>query len=89
MFGGVDPLPLMVAVAHGRYEGQCGKCMRKSLPVAASDPIAAWTELKRSGWELHRAPSGGPGDARCPRCCRQASSSDEGQRSRRRGREDE
>jgi hypothetical protein len=79
----------MVAVAHGRYEGQCGKCMRKSLPVAASNPSAAWKELKRSGWELHRAPSGGPGDARCPRCCRETSSADDAQRSRRRGREEE
>jgi hypothetical protein len=61
----------MVAVGHGRYEGQCGRCMRKSLPVAASTAPAAWAELKRGGWELYRSPFGGPGSALCPRCCKE------------------
>jgi hypothetical protein len=54
--GSIHPL------TGGRFEAQCGKCLKPSVPVATVDAAQAWDELQRVGWTLHNA------YALCPAC---------------------
>jgi hypothetical protein len=41
----------------------CGKCLRRSAPLAAESPEAAWVSLVGIGWTLYKH-----GYALCPAC---------------------
>jgi bacterioferritin-associated ferredoxin len=40
-------------LSGGSFEAQCGKCLRRSLPVDAVGFEHAWNELVKDGWTLY------------------------------------
>ena len=49
----VTHVPDLHLLTDGRFEAQCGKCLRLSVSVPADDAADAWGDLLRLGWSLY------------------------------------
>ena len=61
------PAPALYALAAGRFEGKCGRCLHSEI-VSAVDVESAWAALLAARW-THYFPARNPrGYAICPTC---------------------
>jgi hypothetical protein len=55
-------------LSEGSFDAECGKCLRRSLPVDAVGPEHAWSELRKDGWTSYTSPVGRTGGISCLSC---------------------